>query len=117
MKTAQLTLISKNQNSYSKAEKLADLVSEILTVKNLFKISKYEKFVDSYKLEIVIKIGSAENSIVESIEKTDMLCSPWLVKFNRSDKEVELMFNKSDDSNFSREEFNVIAWGNWQLEM
>ena len=116
MKSARLSIVTENQNSLNKAEKLANLISAILTVEPDFHIEKYEKLENSYKLDFVIKFGDPQNSIIESIQKTDRLCSPWNVRLNRSQNEIELTFNKSANATFSKNEFNVIVWGNWQVD-
>ena len=57
-----------------------------------------------------------KNSVAESIQLTDRICSPWTVNFNRTENNVELMFNKSDFSNFRRNEFNVLNWAEFGIE-
>lgn len=115
MKTARLSIVTENQIAHSKAEKLAKLIAKTLAVEPDFQIDKYQKFDNSYKLDFIIKFEDPENSIIESIEKTDMLCSPWNVKLNRKQNEIGLIFNKSANSTYSKNEFNVIVWGNWEV--
>jgi|SRR5579871_4858868 len=115
MKTARLSIVTENQNTHGKAEKLAQIIAETLAAKPDFHIDKYQKFDNSYKLDFVIKFDDTENSIIESIEKTDRLCSPWNVKLNRKQNEIELIFNKSVNSTYTKKEFNVIVWGSWEV--
>ena len=116
MKNFRLTLITENQNSLEKGKKFAELICETLNCENVFEISKYEKLKNSYRIEIVGKISVQNNSISESIELTDRICSPWIVTYERTENNVELMFNKLDTSNFRRNEFNVLKWADFIIE-
>jgi len=92
------------------------LICETLNCENGLEILKYEKLRNSYRIEIIGKISDKNNSISESIELTDRICSPWIVNFDRIQSEVQLMFNKSDLSNFKRNEFNVLNWAELEIE-
>ena len=116
MKKFRLTLITENQKSLEKGKKFAELIRETLNYKNEYEISKYEKFENSYRVEFIGQITSQENSVVESIELTDRICSPWTVTYDRDENNVELIFNKSVFSNFRRNEFNVINWAAFGIE-
>ena len=116
MKNFQLILVTENQNSLKKGKKFAELICETLNCKKEFKISKYEKLKDSYRIEIVGRISDQNNSISESIELTDRICSPWTVNFDRTENEVELMFNKSELSNYRNIKFNTLNWANFEIE-
>ena len=116
MKNFRLILVTKNQNSLEKGKKFAESICKRLNCKNEFKISKYEKLKDSYRIEIVGKISDQNNSISESIELTDRICSPWIVNFDRTENETELMFNKSELSNYRSENFNTLIWANFVIE-
>ena len=116
MKNFRLVLVTENQNSLEKAKKFAESICERFNCKNGFEISKYEKLKDSYRIEIVGKISDQNNSIPESIELTDRICSPWIVNFDRTKNEAELMFNKSELSNYRNENFNTLNWANFVIE-
>ena len=116
MKNYRLILITENQNSLKKGEKFAELICESLNCENGFEISRYEKLKNSYRIEIVGKISNQNNSISESIELTDRICSPWIVNFDRTENEVELMFNKSELSNYRNKNFNTLNWANFVIE-
>lgn len=116
MKNFRLTLITENQNSLEKGKKFAELISETLNCKNEYEISKYEKLENSYRIEFIGQITNGKNSISESIELTDRICSPWTVTYERAKNNVELMFNKSGFSNFQRNEFNVLNWAQFIIE-
>ncbi len=113
MKRARLSIVAENQSNASKAGKLAKLISDTLRAEKNCEICKYEKFEKSYKLDFVIKFENPQRSIVESLEKTDRLCSPWNARLNRIQNEIELTFNRSVDTGYAKSEFNVIVWGNW----
>jgi len=116
MKNFRLTLITENQNSLDKGKKFADLICETLNCQSGFEISKYEKLKNSYRIEIVGKISDQNNSISESIELTDRICSPWILNFDRIENEVELIFNKSELTNYRKENFNTLNWANFGIE-
>ncbi len=116
MKNFRLTLITENQNSLLKGKKFAELICETLNCKSGFEISKYEKLKNSYRIEIVGKISDQNNSISESIELTDRICSPWILNFDRIENEVELIFNKSELTNYRNENFNTLNWANFGIE-
>lgn len=114
-KIAKLTVITKNQANKLKAEKLAALISETLKISKEVKIEKYPKFENSYKMEYEFNFEN-ENSVIETIEKTDRLCSPWNLKYDRQENEIELIFNKKLESTYKKTEFNVISWAYWRVE-
>ena len=116
MKNFRLTLITENQNSFEKGKKLAELIYETLNCQSGFEISKYEKLKNSYRIEIIGKIADQNNSISESIELTDRICSPWTLNFDRIENEVELIFNKSELTNYQKENFNTLNWTNFGIE-
>ena len=116
MKNFRLTIITENQNSLGNGKKFAELICETLNCRNGFEISKYEKIKNSYRIEIIGKMANQNNSISESIELTDRICSPWIVNFDRTENEVELMFNKSEFTNYRNENFNTLNWANFEIE-
>ena len=116
MKNFRLTLITENQNSLEKGNKFAELICKTLNLKNGFEISKYDKLKNSYRIEIIGKMADENNLILESIELTDRICSPWIVNFNRIENNVDLIFNKSDFSNFKKNQFNVLNWAEFGIE-
>lgn len=87
-----------------------------MNCENGFEISKYEKLKNSYRIEIIRKIADQNNSISETIELTDRICSPWIVNFELTEHEVELMFNKSELTNYRNENFNTLNWANFLIE-
>ncbi len=116
MKKFRLILVTENQNSLEKGKKFAESVCEILNCENGFNISKYEKLKNSYRIEIIGKITDHINSISESIELTDRICSPWIANYDRSENDVELIFNKSEFSNYRNNNFNVLNWAQFGIE-
>ncbi|WMI68180.1 hypothetical protein [Mangrovimonas sp. YM274] len=112
----RLTLVTENQKSLEKGKKFAELICGTLHCKNVYEISKYEKFKNSYRIEIIGQVADKKNLVAESIELTDRICSPWIVTYERQKNCVELIFNKSDLCNFRKAEFNVLTWANFRLE-
>ncbi|MFD0862542.1 hypothetical protein ACFQ1M_10020 [Sungkyunkwania multivorans] len=116
MKKFRLTLMTENQNSLEKGKKFAELIGKTLNCQSGYEISKYEKLENSYRIEFIGQLTSGKDSVTESIELTDRICSPWIVTYERTENNVELMFNKSDISNFRRNEFNVLNWAEFRIE-
>ena len=115
-KNVRFEIITQNQNTKEKAKKFAEKISNELKIATPPKIQQYYKFENSYRIEFVFPFDSPENSIVESIEKIDLICSPWIMKFDRFEKEIELMFNKTDNSQYRKQYLNVISWAIWTTE-
>lgn len=111
----RLTLITENQNSLDKGKRLAELICEELDCKSGFEISEYEKFENSFRVEIIGRIIDHNNSVLESIELTDRICSPWVIKFDREKNQVELMFNRGTQSDYRNNRFNVLIWANFEI--
>ena len=116
MKQFRLVLITENQNARRKAEGLAELVCKILDCENDYEIYKYEKFKHSYRIVFTGKIADPDNSISESITRTDRICSPWLVSYYRDKGEIDLLFNKSEFSRYRDNRFNVLRWAKFEIE-
>jgi len=111
MKNFRLTVITENQKSLAKGQHLGKSVAKALGIKDSFEITKYDKYPDSYKMEFKGVMKDEGQFIFESIELTDRVCGPWEVKYIREVKEIALIFNQSERSNFAKKEFNVIRWG------
>lgn len=116
MNKFRLTLITEDQNSLEKGKKFAELICETLNCENRFEISKYEKLKNSYRIEVIGKMTDQNNTISESIELTDRICSPWIVNFDRTENQIELMFNKSELTNYRNVNFNTLNWANFEIE-
>lgn len=116
MRKFRLSVVTENQKNLDKGKKLALLLCETLNCSDGYEISKYHKFENSFRIEIIGQIKNENDLISESIELTDRICSPWIVTYNRDNNDVELLFNKSDYSNFRRNDFNVLNWAQFELE-
>ena len=115
MKKFRLIIITLNQNSVNKAEKLGKLIGVKLNSKNRPIITKYPKFNNSYKLEFSGLI--LEKDLIKNpIEITDRICCPWLVSYDRENNQIKLVFNRTEFSHFRQNEFNVIHWANFEIE-
>jgi hypothetical protein len=115
MKKFQLILITENQKTEAKANKLARLISETLACKNVVEVAAYDKLDNSYRIEIVGLIGSEENPFEAAVKLTDQICSPWAVTYRQTNNEMELFFNKTTHSKFRKDNFNVVLWGNFEI--
>ncbi len=110
-KQFQLQFITTSQNSQQKAEKLAKLICQILQINENFHIEPYYKLANSYKISFFLTFNQDENSIIQMIELSDRICTPWLVEYHRDTNEISLIFNKNKNSHFRKIDFNVIEWG------
>lgn len=108
-----LTVITENQKSKSKAEKLAEIIkAELDNDINLFKIEKYNKFENSFKIVFEVSKDLVGNPISYAILQTSKISNPWFVYY--TDNQIELIFNKTESSQYLRIEFNVIKWAHWK---
>lgn len=115
MKSARITIITENQNSREKAVKLANMVSGDLGNEIELNVSPYEKFENSWKIDILFRLTDSINYIEGSLEKTSKISTPWTVWYTADSSEINLIFNKTEDSRFHRNEYNVIRWANFDL--
>lgn len=116
MKKFHLSLVTENQRFLEKGNQFAKTVCKTLKGKTEYKISNYKKFKNSYRIEISGWLGNDINPIMQSIELTDRISSPWIVIYERSENNVELIFHKSDFSQFRRNEFNVLKWAQFRID-
>ncbi|MBS9780406.1 MAG: DNA mismatch repair endonuclease MutL [Moraxellaceae bacterium] len=112
-KQFQLQFITTNQNSEKKAEKLAELICQTLQINKNFQVEPYYKMANSYKISFTFAINQDKNSIIQMIELSDRICTPWLVEYHRDSNEISLIFNKNKNSHFRKIAFNVIEWGSF----
>ena len=115
MKTFNLSLVTENQKTLEKGKAFANLVCKTLHCKSEFHITTYEKFTNSYRIEITGELEGS-NCIATAIELTDRICSPWSVRYHREENTVELLFNKSDSSTYKLLQFNVLTWAHFSIE-
>ncbi|NOZ08686.1 MAG: hypothetical protein GXO91_07420 [FCB group bacterium] len=105
-----LRFITEPKTSRERAEELAESLQKTLCIKADYKISSYYKFKSSFEIEFFYGIKRTGDFVVESVELTDRVCSPWLIRYDREDGEVELIFNKNKFSKFRKTEFEAILW-------
>jgi len=67
-----------------------------------YRLTLITKDQNSFKIEIIGEFADHHDSIFESIELTDRLCSPWVIKFDRDRdrKRVNLIFNNNTQLNY-----------------
>ena len=116
MRKFNLTIITENQNSLLKAQKLSGIIAEVLGLVAKAEITKYSKFSDAYKIILSFTPEQSENMIFEAVEKSDRLMSPWLITYYREEGGIELIFNKDERSSFRKQEFNVISWACLEID-
>lgn len=117
MKKIHLTIITENQNSKIKAEKLSHQLQNCDENFNLISIEKYFKNENSFQLEFEISLDSRKNNFINEIfSYANKIVMPWLIDYNESNKNVELIFKKDEFSRFRKNEFNVISWMHIQGE-
>jgi hypothetical protein len=116
LKQFRLRIITQNQNKKEKAQKTADSICKKLGSVKTVEIDKYDKFDNSYRIELCGELLEDENSIYQSIELTSRLCSPWIVTLKKDEKEVELIFNENQTSKFTEPTLNTISWAYFCVE-
>ena len=113
-KYARFVVVTQDQNSKEKAKKLAERIKRELNITAQPDIQQYDKFEKSYRIEFTFPFNHPEKSIEESIRKTRLICSPWIVEFNNFTEEIELMFNRTEGSEYGKPDMNVIVWAGWR---
>ncbi|MCX8525144.1 hypothetical protein OF897_14585 [Chryseobacterium formosus] len=89
MKKINLTIITENQNSKIKAEKLSHQLQNCDENFNLISIEKYFKNENSFQLEFEISLGSKKNNFInEILSYANKIAMPWLIDYNESNKNV-----------------------------
>ncbi|MFL9834543.1 hypothetical protein [Chryseobacterium terrae] len=117
MNKIYLTIITENQDTKIKAEKLSEKLLNYEKNCKLISIEKYYKLENSFKLEFEISIYTENINLVnEVLAYSNKIVKPWLIYYNEENKSVELIFNKSKLSRFRKNEFNVINWMQIQYE-
>ncbi|MBD3903680.1 hypothetical protein NAL32_01280 [Chryseobacterium sp. Ch-15] len=117
MNKIYLTIITENQYTEIKAEKLSGIILNSGQNCNLISIEKYYKLENSFKLEFEILLYSEKvNLINEVLAYLSKIVTPWLIYYNEENKSIELIFNKSKFSRFKNNEFNTINWMQIQCE-
>lgn len=118
MKNILLTLITENQAQKITAEKFCDVIkNELGEGWEIVNINKYYKFENSFKIEFKSSyIENQQNEINNlAISLMDKLVSPWLVYFDKDENNIELVYNKEENTRKRKLEFNVIKWGHLQI--
>ena len=111
MNKIYLIIITENQDTEIKAEKLGEKILNYEKNCKLISIEKYHTLENSFKLEFEISIYSENiNLINEVLAYSNKIVTPWLIYYNEENQSVELIFNKSKFSKFRKNEFNVINW-------
>jgi hypothetical protein len=113
-----LTIVTENQTQKIKAEKLSELLqNELGDNWEILNIDKYDKFENSYKIELKKTIIESQQDKINhlAIILTDKLVSPWLLYFDKDENCIELIYNKDENTRIRQSEFNVIKWAHLQI--
>ena len=108
-KSFDIILITKNQNKPEKAKKFGEKISSDLNLKYRG-IERYHKFENSYRILLSGNFPQHENIYEYGLKITSLITSDWKVNYSLDSGEFELIFDKSDYSRFSKQEYNVIDW-------
>ena len=114
MYTYKLVIITENQGRIEKGHKLAQLIITKLNADREYSICKYQKFPNSFKITIKGAV-SYEYYISDSIKLTSLLGSPWLVSYFQIEKDIDLIFNKTEQSKYQELTFNLIRWASFTI--
>jgi len=118
VKKVCLTVITENQKTKRKAAILAEIIIQKLgNNSKVVKIEKYNKFDNSFKIEIEFDIVENDKAIINNclISNADKIASPWLLYYDNFEESIELIYNKNENSRINDIRFNVIKWGHWQV--
>ncbi|TDG35181.1 hypothetical protein EZJ43_14880 [Pedobacter changchengzhani] len=118
LKTMFLTIITENLKNKAEAEILSGVIkNELGELWEIEKIEPYHKFKNSYKIELKITFIEKEQHELNNLAIifTDQLLSPWLVYFDHFETSIELIYNKADNTQKRKIEFEAIKWGHLQI--
>lgn len=113
-----LTIVTENQTKKIKAEKLSELIKkELGDGWKILNIDKYDKLEKSYKIEFKKSVSENNKDRINNlaISLTDKLVSPWLLYYDKEENNIELIYNKNENTLHRKIEFNVIKWGQLQI--
>lgn len=113
-----LTIVTENQSYIENAEQFAEsLQNELGEDWMILAIDKYYKFENSFIIELkgtYSKKQLGELNLL-GISLADKLVSPWLVYYDEDENTIELIYNKDENTQKRRVEFNAIKWGHLQI--
>jgi len=117
-KNILLTIVTENQTQKINAEKLSVLIKiELGEDWEILNIDNYYKFENSYKIELkkTYTDKKQEELNLLGISLADRLVSPWLVYYDEDENSIELIYNKNENTQNRKIDFNVIKWGQLQI--
>jgi hypothetical protein len=113
-----LTIVTENQSYIENAEQFAEsLQNELGEDWVILAIDKYYKFENSFIIELkgtYSKKQLGELNLL-GISLADKLVSPWLVYYDEDENTIELIYNKDENTQKRRVEFNAIKWSHLQI--
>ena len=112
-------IITENQPTREKAERLAAELQQALPQTEILKIEKYYKFPESFCIDLKTLLKteiSSEEFAFAMLDFAGKIASPWEVYFQNGANEFEMIFNKSEHTRFLKSSFNVIRWMNVQRD-
>ena len=118
IKSIFLTIVTENQNQKIKADNLSELIrNELGENWVILNIDKYSKFENSYKIELKKTFTERNQEELNQIgiSIVDKIVSPWLIYFDNDDNSIELIYNKNENTQIRKMEFDVIRWGQLQI--
>ncbi len=110
-----LTIVSENQNKIEKAVEFGQKIKHQLDLVNTPKIEPYIKFDNSFKFSFDIELIQDEDPLIVMVNYANLLCSNWMLMKIEKDT-YELVFNKTEQSEFENQNFNVIKWAHLRIE-
>ena len=115
MNSFRIELVTEHQNKPEKAEKLGKLIASNLNL-DFISAKRYSKFNSSYRISLLGEFPEDENKYEHSIKLVSTIASDWTLKYNFDDGKLEMIFNKTPYSKFHQKEYNVIIWGQFEME-
>lgn len=118
LKTMFLTIITETLKNKVEVEQLGEVVkNELGKDWEIEKIEPYNKFKDSYKIELKTNFTAKDQNELNNlaIVLTDKLVSPWLVYFDHYENNIELIYNNANNTQKRKPAFENIKWAHLQI--
>lgn len=107
-----ITFVTENQNTKKQAKELADALIKNIGLKREVKIEEYTKFSNSFKIDLETEVQNKKEINLACIKVCSKIAQPWFTYFDSDTETVELIFNKTNNSQFEKQEYTAIKWAN-----
>lgn len=115
MNSFRLELVTEHQHKEEKAVKLGQQIASHLGI-NFISAKRYSKFDSSYRISLKGNVPEELNHIEFGIRITSSIVDGWITKYDFDSNKLELIFNKSPYSRFTKQIYNGIIWGQFVMD-